>query len=338
MRGLFPAVVALALLPGCSRISLLNALSPRAGVTEAHDIAYAPGERHSLDIYAPTPRARARVAGVPAADSSEGSSGRPGGTGALPERGAPVVVFFHGGGWQEGDKAMFRFVGAILAARGYVTVIPNYRLYPAVRFPAFVEDAAAAVAWTRGNVARHGGDPHRIFLMGHSAGAYLAAMLTLDRQWLAAEGLDADRDIAGMIGLAGPYDFLPLHDRRLEEIFAPAGDLSRSQPISFARGDAPPILLASGAGDSVVRPGNTERLAAAIRGDGGQVEEKRYRVVGHSLILGCLVWPLRWAAPVLHDVTGFVDRYAGRANATGGPVPWPSPARAGVAAAEGVPR
>ncbi len=330
MRGLFPAVVALTLLPGCSRISILDALSPWVGITEARDIPYAPGERHSLDIYAPKAAAQAGAAAVAAVDG--GGSG----TGAPAEQGRPVVVFFHGGGWQEGDKANFRFVGATLAAWGYVTVVPEYRLYPAVRFPAFIQDAAAAVAWIRENIARHGGDPHRIFLMGHSAGAYIAAMLTLDRQWLGAEGLDADRDIAGLVGLAGPYDFLPLHDRRLEEIFAPAGDLTRSQPISFVRGGAPPMLLASGVDNSVVQPRNTEHLAAAIRRDGGQVEDKFYRGVGHSLILGCFVWPLRWIAPVLHDVTTFMDRHTGGASAAGGGSA--VPARAGVAAANAAPR
>ena len=128
--------------------------------------------------------------------------------------------------------------------------MPDYQVFPAVRFPVFIQDAATAVAWTRENIAHYGGDPHRVFLMGHSAGAHIAAMLTLDRQWLAADGLDPDRDIAGMVGLAGPYDFLPLHDPKLDEIFAPAGDLRRTQPISFARGDAPPMFLASGTSDT----------------------------------------------------------------------------------------
>ena len=315
MRGLFPTVVVLTLLPACSRIGVLNALAPRSGVTETHDIPYAAGERHSLDIYAPTADVRSADVDARAVDGA-GRSSRPEGAVAAPRNGAPVVIFFYGGGWKQGSKAIYRFVGATLAARGYVTVVPDYQLFPAVRFPVFIQDAAAAVAWTRENIAHYGGDPHSIFLMGHSAGAHIAAMLTLDRQWLAADGLDPDRDIAGMVGLAGPYDFLPFHDPKVGEIFAPAGDLRRTQPISFARGDAPPMFLASGARDTTVLPRNTEHLAAAIRRDGGQVEERLYPLVAHALILGCVAWPLRWVAPVFHDVTGFLDRHAGTSGAT----------------------
>jgi acetyl esterase/lipase len=273
----------LTVLAACSPVTVLNALAPKQGISRVQDVPYAPGERHSLDIYAPS--------------------------GAV---GAPVVVFIYGGGWKDGDKSLYRFVGAALAARGFVTVVPNYRVFPTVRFPAFIQDAAAAVAWTRANVAAYGGDPRRVFLIGHSAGAHIAAMLTLDRQWLAADGLDPDRDIAGFAGLAGPYDFLPLHDPELDEIFAPARDLRLTQPITFARGDAPPVFLAAGTEDTTVRPRNTVNLAAAIRHDGGRVEEKLYPGIGHKLILGSFAGVLRWFAPVLDDVTGFLNRIAGR--------------------------
>jgi acetyl esterase/lipase len=330
MRGLFPSVVVLTLLPACSRVGVLNALSPRAGITEVHDIPYAAGERHSLDIYAPTAGLRAAAADAQAV-AAAGQSSQPDRTAGAPRNGAPVVIFFYGGGWKQGNKAIYRFVGATFAARGYVTVVPDYQLFPAVRFPVFIQDAAAAVAWTRENIAHYGGDPHRIFLLGHSAGAHIAAMLTLDRQWLAADGLDPDRDIAGMVGLAGPYDFLPFRDPKVGEIFAPAGDLRRTQPISFARGDAPPMLLASGAEDTTVLPRNSEHLAAAIRRDGGQVEERLYPRLGHVLILGCIAWPLRWLAPVLHDVTGFMDRRAAAVTAgSGAALRTPQPAGAAV--------
>jgi acetyl esterase/lipase len=296
MLGLPPAVILLTLLSGCSPSSVLNALSPRAGITEVRDIPYAEGERHSLDIYAP------------AAAAAGDEFRRPEGGGSATRKGAPVVVFIYGGGWRDGNKATYRFVGASLAAHGYLTVVPDYRVFPPARFPSFIQDAATAVAWTRGNIGRYGGDPHRIFLVGHSAGAHIAAMLTLDQQWLAAVGLDSNRDVAGMVGLAGPYDFLPLHDPQLEEIFAPAGDLRLTQPISFARGNAPPMFLASGIRDTTVLPRNTEHLAAAVRGDGGQVEERLYRGIGHALILGCFAWPLRWIAPVWSDVTKFLDQ------------------------------
>ena len=270
-------------LSACSPVIVLNALAPKAGVTETKDVRYAPGDRRQLDIYAPQ-------GGVA----------------------APVVVFIYGGGWKDGNKSEYRFVAAALAARGFLTVVPDYRLFPQVRFPVFLRDNAAAVAWTKANIARFGGDPHRVFLMGHSAGAYNVVMLTLDKQWLGSVGLDPDRDIAGTVGLAGPYDFLPLHDPELEDIFAPAGDLRLSQPITFARGDAPPLFLATGTADTTVLPRNTEHLAAAVRQDGGVVEERLYSGVNHTKIIGAMAGVLHWLAPSMADVTGFLDRYAGR--------------------------
>jgi acetyl esterase/lipase len=273
-------------LTACSPVAVLNALAPTAGIQETRDVEYAAGERHRLDVYAPAGAVR-----------------------------APVVVFIYGGGWKDGDKGRYRFVGAALASRGFVTVVPDYRVFPAVRFPAFLQDAAAAVAWTRAHACAYGGDPGRVFLMGHSAGAHIAAMLTLDRQWLDAVGLDPDRDLAGFVGLAGPYDFLPLHDPELVEIFAPGGDLGLSQPIMFARGDAVPLFLATGGDDRTVLPRNSEHLASAVRRAGGRVEERVYPGLGHELMLGSFAGVLRWLAPVLDDVTGFLGRMPGRANA-----------------------
>lgn len=272
----------LPILSACSPVEVLNTLAPTSGIVETRNVPYAPGDRHGLDVY------------------------------AVQRSNAPVVVFIYGGGWKEGDKAQYKFVAASLAARGFVTVVPDYRLYPTVRFPVFLRDAAAAVAWVKGNIAQYGGDPHRIFLLGHSAGAHIAAMLTLDPQWLKADGVDVDRDIAGTVALAGPYDFLPLHDPVLEDIFAPAGDLRLTQPITFARGDAPPMLLAAGDKDITVRPLNTQRLADAIRRDGGQVETRFYPGIGHALILGSFAGILRWFAPVLADVTAFLNAHATR--------------------------
>ncbi len=280
----------LSVLSACSPVSILNGLAPRSGVTEVDDVPYAAGERRGLDIYIPV---------VAPAPSTEAMQPR--------QRAAPVVVFIYGGGWKDGNKSDYRFVAAALAARGYLTVVPDYRLFPQVRFPTFLQDNAAAVAWIRNNIARFGGDPERIFLMGHSAGAYNVAMLTLDRQWLSAEGMDPDRDISGTIGLSGPYDFLPLHDPELEDIFAPSGDLRQSQPITFARGNAPPMFLASGTADQTVLPRNTEHLATAIRRDGGDVQEVLYPGVNHTKIIGAMAGVLRWLAPTLTDVVGFLN-------------------------------
>jgi acetyl esterase/lipase len=188
----------------CSATGVLNALAPRYGITVTRDIAYADGPRHALDVYAPRP------------------SGRP----------APVPVFFYGGNWDSGSKAMYRFVGAAMAARGVLTVIPDYRLYPQVRFPDVMYDAARAVAWTRANIARYGGDPYRLFFMGHSAGGQIATLLALDPTYLRSAGV-SPHDVCGVIGLAGPYDFLPLHDDVLKTIFGPEAERPRSQPINY---------------------------------------------------------------------------------------------------------
>jgi len=264
-------------LSACSPVSVLNALAPRGGIAERRDIAYGEQPRQALDLYIP--------AGATA---------------------APVVVFFYGGRWSEGDRSQYRFVGAALADLGFLCVVPDYRVFPAARFPAFLQDGAAAIAWTRANIAEHGGDPERISLIGHSAGAHIATMLTLDKQWLAGHSLDSDHVLTSTTGLAGPYDFLPLEEPDLEAIFAPAGDLRLTQPITFSRGGAAPLFLAAGDDDTTVRPANTRNLAASVRAAGGTVETRFYRGVGHRLILGSFAGVLRWYAPVLRDVASFL--------------------------------
>jgi acetyl esterase/lipase len=266
------------LLGACSPVDALNALAPRAGQTQRTGIAYAAGPRHTLDIYAPV--------------NADGT--------------APVVVFFYGGHWDSGDRAKYRFVGAALAAQGIVTVVPDYRVYPEVRFPAFMEDGAQAVAWTRANAASFGGDRNRIALMGHSAGAQIATLLALDPRYLRAAGADPARDIAAVVGLAGPYDFLPLHDDELKVIFGPEQAWKQSQPIDFVSASAPPMLLAAGADDDVVDPGNTLRLAAALRNAGAEATDIIYPGIGHSKLIGAMARPFTFLAPVRRDVQRFV--------------------------------
>jgi acetyl esterase/lipase len=272
--SLLAAACSVALAP----VALLNALAPRAGVTQVLDQSYADGPRHGVDVYAPNPV----------------------------RSGTPVVVFFYGGGWEDGDRGMYRFVGATLAARGIVAVIPDYRVYPAARFPDFIEDGAAAVAWARLHAAAYGGDPARLFLMGHSAGAQIATLLSLDRTWLAAVGMDPGRDIAGTIGLAGPYDFLPLESPTLQAIFGPQSEWPRSQPINFVTPGAPSMFLAAPARDSSVAPGNTVRLAARLRASGTTVVERIYALVGHRTLLGAFAAPLTLLSSVRADVLRFV--------------------------------
>jgi acetyl esterase/lipase len=266
------------LLTGCSPASVLNSFVSRAGVDITRSVAYGDGQRRTLDIYRPANAAA-----------------------------APVVVFFYGGSWQSGDKSLYTFVGAALAQRGYVTVVPDYRVYPEVRYPAFLDDAAAAVRWSRDNAARFGGDSQKLFVMGHSAGAYIAAMLALDGRWLEHAGLAPDRDLAGLIGVSGPYDFLPLRDETLKVIFGGA-DRPATQPISHVSPGAPPALLVTGDDDTMVDPGNATRLAARLRAAGDDAMVVTYPHVGHITAVAAIAGPLHFLAPVLHDVDGFIAR------------------------------
>ncbi|WP_418939731.1 alpha/beta hydrolase [Paraburkholderia bryophila] len=277
------AALALAALGGCSATGVLNAaVSPKS--FHADDgLAYGANPRQKLDVYTPT-----------ASAPQSGPHGR------------PVVVFFYGGSWQNGSRSSYLFVGAALAARGFVAVVPDYRTWPETAFPGFVDDAARAVRWARDHAAEFGGDPSRIFLMGHSAGAHIVMLLATDGRYLAAQQMSKS-DLSGVIGLAGPYDFLPLHDATLEDIF-PRALRAASQPINFVQGDEPPMFLAAGERDTTVDPGNTDRLAAKLRLAGDkEVEVKHYPRVGHALLVGAIAGPLRGFAPVLDDSAAFIN-------------------------------
>ena len=272
----------LPLLAACTpSLGAFDALAPRdAGARRvARDVAYGEGPRRRLDVYAPTQR--------------DGS--------------APVIVFIYGGSWDSGDKDDYEFLGAALASRGFVTVLPDYRLVPEVRFPGFIEDCAAAVRWVSDHVGEHGGDPERIVLVGHSAGAYNAIMLALAGDYLRGAGVDA-RSIRGAVGLAGPYDFLPFDVDATRNAFRQAPDALLTQPVRFARADAPPLLLLWGEDDTTVGPRNLESLARVQRAAGGNVETKTYPNVTHVGIMLALSRPFRGRAPVLNDVTAFARR------------------------------
>ena len=219
--------------------------------------------------------------------------------------GLPLVVFLYGGSWRMGDKATYPFVAAPLARRGAVVVAPNYRLYPEVRFPAFLQDNAAAVAWAIGHAAEYGADPRHVFIVGHSAGAYNAAMLALDPALLLAAGVRREA-LAGVVGLAGPYDFLPMTDPDIIPVFAPVNDGPASQPINYVDGRNPPMLLLAGDADTTVRPRNTTALAARIAAAGGPVSSRIYPGVGHIGLVLAFAPLFRGKAPVLDDVWAFI--------------------------------
>lgn len=271
------------LLSGCSPLRTFNALVPKdsGGRLVAKDLAYGAGERRRLDVYAPR-RAAAEA--------------------------LPIIVFFYGGSWNSGDKDGYAFAGRALAAQGFLVAIPDYRLVPEVRFPGFVEDAASAVRWVRANAARFGGDPDRVVLAGHSAGAYNAAMLSLDPRWLGRDRIA----VKGFAGIAGPYDFLPLDTAVSQAAFGAVQNLPATQPVSFASAGDPPALLVTGSEDDLVYPRNSLRLAHLLRAAGVPVETRIYDEVGHVGVLTALSRPLRSRAPVLRDVAAFARRVTGQ--------------------------
>ena len=267
-----------ALLTACSGVDLLNATVSTDSYRLTQGLAYGRLERQLLDVYQP----RNEVA-------------KP-----------PMVVFFYGGSWSFGERANYRFVGEALASRGIVAVLADYRLSPAFRYPAFVQDSALAVRWALAHAADYGADPARVFVMGHSAGAYNAAMVALDPRWLAAEGLQPAR-LAGWIGLAGPYDFLPIGDRQTRVAFDWPATPADSQPMVHASAASPPALLLAPTQDSVV---NTQRstvaLARKLRESGVRVESELFDSVGHVTLVAALASVLRGRAPVLDRVAAFV--------------------------------
>ena len=261
----------------CSPVKVLNTLAPSRLVADG--LPYGDGARRTLDIY------------------------RPDGKGPF-----PVLVFLYGGSWDSGSRSIYRFLGGAFAENGFLTVIPDYRLYPEVLFPGFLQDCAAAVRWTRDHIGEYGGQSGPFFLMGHSAGAYNAAMLAIDPEWLGGVGM-ARSDLRGLIGVSGPYDFVPDTDE-LRAIFAPPDQLARTQVITYADGHAPPALLLTGTADTTVRPGNTTRLAERIRQKGGSVETRYYDGIDHIEIIGAVGTPLHFLAPTLRDTLAFMGHPA----------------------------
>lgn len=227
-----------------------------------------------------------------------------------PRENLPVVIFWYGGGWVHGDRAAYAFAARAFAKAGFVVVVPDYRKVPTVRFPAFLQDGADAVKWTRDHVADYGGDPGRIAFAGHSAGAYSAVMLALDTRWLRAVGVDP-HVVKAVVGLCGPYDFYPFTARRAIDAMQGAADPVITQPIHFARADAPPMLLVSAGNDAQVKPHNAVNLTAKLRALGAPVVHRDYPGLSHEDVAMALSKPFRGKAPVLADSVAFLDQALG---------------------------
>jgi acetyl esterase/lipase len=225
-----------------------------------------------------------------------------------PGAGNPVLIFWYGGGWVAGDRRAYAFVARAYAKAGFVVVMPDYRKVPQIRFPAMLQDGAEAVKWARDHIADYGGDPARIGVAGHSAGAYTVAMLALDQRWLRAEGVDP-HIIRAAVGLSGPYNFYPFTAKRAIDALGNAADPMMTQPIHFARADAPPILLVTSTLDTEVKPHNAYDLAAKLKGLGAPVALIDYPGLTHENVAMALSKPFRGKAPVLGDSVRFLKRH-----------------------------
>lgn len=263
-------------LGGCSPLDALNALTPAAEYTQYRDVRYAGSNEPGLDVYTPTPnRARPR----------------------------DVVIFIHGGRWRTGSKDQYRFVADAFAARGYIVIIPDFRQFPDADWTGMITRSAQAYRWTETHISRYGGNPDRIFLMGHSSGAHLAAMVAFDRR--VREAAPAP---CGFVGLAGPYDFLPIADNDVREVFRSAKNPSETQPITFADAGDPAALLLTGSNDTTVEPGNSARMAEKLADAGARVETISYPEVGHAGILAALAPLNSRNASVISDSIAFMKQ------------------------------
>lgn len=277
---------ALLTLTGCSPAGLLTQLDRLTSAADTHrsgkGVSYGDRARQKLDVWSPAKRS----------------------DGAL-----PVVIFFYGGGWNAGSRGDYGFAGAAFASQQFITVVPDYQLVPEVRFPTFVEDGALVVRWARDNIRAYGGDPSRITLAGHSAGAYNAAMLVLDPRYLRSAGVDPDIVRAAAL-LSGPYDFYPFTDARGKAAFGSFPRPRDTQPINFVRGDAPPIFLAHGSKDGVVLARNSRHLAERLKLAGAPVTLRIYPGAGHVDLVSGLAGPLRQRLPVLKESAAFLKQHS----------------------------
>lgn len=273
------AGLASSLAVACSPLGLMNALSPRDRTARriARGLAYGPDARQTLDLYAP---------------EDDGPW--------------PVVVFFYGGGWDSGSRDLYGWAAQALAARGFLVALPDYRLVPQVHFPAFVEDAAAATAMVSRIAPEHGGQAGPLGVSGHSAGAHLALMIALDGRYMSEAG--APDAIGAAAGLSGPYEFLPFDVAASINAFGQWPEPVETQPITYARADAPPVWLGHGVRDQTVHAEDSELLSQAIEQAGGHTELRLYPELDHAGTLAAFSPLFRGRAPVLDDMATFFRR------------------------------
>ncbi|WP_282608764.1 alpha/beta hydrolase [Pelagibius sp. Alg239-R121] len=276
-QGLCFALLLLFVAPACSPLTLVDATLPEGAWRQLDAIGYGEDPRQTVDVY------------LPADDAPKG-----------------LLVFFYGGGWDSGDKSDYRFVAAAFTAAGYAVAIPDYRLYPQVRYPDFLQDAAGAVSALAAHPDLSTLVPERTFIAGHSAGAWITVMLALEERWLQSGGVDPNQ-LAGVVGLAGPYDFDPRLYRTTRQSFGHVKAIELTQPVNFARAGGPPLLLVHGAADTTVEAVDSRILAERIQAAGGRADYQFYDDIGHSRLVGALAPQLTWIAPVQADMLTFMD-------------------------------
>jgi acetyl esterase/lipase len=276
-----------------SPFNIAQAMDP--GVEKTADVRYAAGKRHKLDVYRP----------------------------AKADGPAPVVMFIYGGSWRAGDKFEYEFVGRALAAAGFVAVIPDYRLWPDVKYPDFLDDNALAVKWIEDHIGEYGGDTRRFFLAGHSAGAYNAIMLGVDHSFLRDAGVSMP--VLAIAGISGPYNFYPFEYDQVRDTFGTAPNPEGTQPVNLVTPNTPPIFLASGTQDPIVRVENSKALANKLRTDGIWVTEKYYEGFGHLEPVIALGAMMRFRMPVLSDLVEFFQTFGAFPSGTPRPLFTPAP-------------
>jgi len=277
MKKIIAFISLITLLTGCSSLETLNAIVPDGDATLTSNVGYGLHARQRLDIHQP----------------------------AAPYTKAPVIIFFYGGRWQSGSRHDYQFVGKALAKRGFITVIPDYRLFPEVEFPEFIADGAKATQWVLENIPLYGGDPSRVILMGYSSGAHLGAMLVTDKKFLAEQHVSIDQ-IHSFIGLSGPYDF-NITDDDIQQVFRKAPSHDATQPVHFIDGSEPPMLLLHGYKDTIVLPKNSLSMASTAIKHGGRAELVIYEDLAHvGTLLALADTPFLYVAPVLEDIERFI--------------------------------
>lgn len=276
------------LVAACSPLGLANTAAKIYPLQVQRDLSYGDQARQNYDLYLPQ---------MPSAKASA----------------TPVIIFFYGGSWNSGDKSGYEFVGRRLSSEGYIVAVANYRLYPQVTYPDFLVDSAKAVSAIQKQLQQtqyKAMQPaSQVVLMGHSAGAYNAAMLALDDHWLAAERLDRRKVVKGWIGMAGPYDLYPIALKDVQPVFHHPNYPAQSNPIDFVTGvdDIPALLMAPSDDEVVSTERNTYALGKKLKDAGEKTKVVTVEGTSHATLVGTLSPILFFKGSSMVPIKAFID-------------------------------